>query len=58
MRKFELEFTVRFKTIIEVPEGELVGDVVCDIEIPENDTVKYIADTYEVDICKEIKDRA
>lgn len=50
MKKITVEFEARCQATLEVPDDateEDIQDAVADIDIPENDECKYIADTFE-----------
>ena len=50
MKELTVEFTARFKAIIQVEDDasdEDIHDAICDVDVPENDQCKYIPDTFE-----------
>lgn len=47
--RYKVTYTVKFETVIEVPEGSTVQDEAANIEIPEGPGGKYIEDSFEVD---------
>jgi len=53
MKKITVQFEARFQATLEVPDDateEDIQDAVADIDIPENDECKYVADTFDPDM--------
>ena len=46
-KKFEVEYEVRYKKVIECERAEL-GDEISDIEIHETEDTTYVSDTFDV----------
>lgn len=53
MKNYEVVYTVKFRTVIEVPHDSTVEHEVSNIEIPEGPGGKYIEDSFEVEETKE-----
>ena len=49
LQTFEVYYTVRFKTVVTVEDGEMLEDAIEDIDIPENERSKYVGGTMEVE---------
>lgn len=47
--KYKVKFTVQFTTEIDVPAGESFTDVISDIDVPDNQHVQYVGESFDVD---------
>jgi len=45
--KFKVQFEVRYKVEVECERGELESEV-ADLNVPEDDQIRYVEDTFEV----------
>lgn len=53
--KYRIVFVAQFETIVEVNDDYSLDDAIGDLDIPEEDGVRYKPDTFEVVSTKEIE---
>ena len=46
--EYTVTYTVKFRTVVKVEEEYDLHDYVSDIDIPENEESKYVANSFEI----------
>ena len=44
----ELIYSVKYRVVLDLEEGEHLDDKICDIQVPEDDDSKYVDDSFEI----------
>lgn len=47
-KRYTVQFSVIYETIVEVEEGQSLSDAICGLNIPEDEETKYVQDTVEL----------